>query len=235
MVVSVHIADVGARRGVGLLRRGRRAFEAPGLRYAEAAARIPLGGKGPPVPRPGKVAVIAAWDDDAAIDRFLGEHPLAEPLTSGWHVRLEPKRIVGAWPEMPELPTEDEKMDPEEPAMVLTLGRPKVPRLPQFIRTSRPAEALAVDHPAFVAGTALLRPPISFVATCTLWRSVREMRDYSLGRPHPQHLNAIKADRAESFHHHEAFVRFRPYAAHGRWDGREPLAEARSAAVPAGA
>ena len=235
MVASIHIADVGARLGVGLFRRGLRAFEAPGLRYAEAAARLPLGGSGPPAAHPGKVAVIAAWDDDAAIDRFFAEHPLARRLADGWHVRLEPKRIVGSWPEMPGLPAEEEKMDPDEPAVVLTLGRPRIRRLPPFIRTSRPAEMLAVAHPAFVAGTALVRPPVSFVATCTLWSSTSEMRDYALGRPHPQHLDAIKADRAEPFHHQEAFVRFRPYAAAGAWNGREPLSEARDAgsATPA--
>lgn len=230
VVVSVHIADVGARRGIGLFRRGRRAFDAPGLRYAEAAARIPLGGKGPPLASPGRIALISSWDDDAALDRFAAEHPLAQRLAGGWHVRLEPTRVYGDWPEMPELPAEEERMEPDEPAAVLTLGRPRVRRLIPFVRTSRPAEALAVEHPAFVAGTALLRPPIAFVATFTLWRTVSEMRDYALGRPHPQHLDAIKADRAEPFHHHEAFARFRPYRAHGSWDGREPLAEAAGAA-----
>lgn len=231
MVVSVHIADVGLRRGLGLFRRGRRAFAAPGLRYAEAAARVPLGGKGPPIAVPGKIAVIASWDDDAAIDRFLAEHPLAGRLAGGWHVRLQPKRIFGGWPEMPELPAEEERMDPDEPAVVLTLGRPRVPRLVKFVRTSRPAEALAVEHPAFVTGTALVRPPVSFVATFTLWRSTSQMRDYALGRPDARHLNAIKADRATPFHHHSAFARFRPYASHGSWDGRDPLAEAAAPAL----
>lgn len=223
MIVSVHIADVGLRRGLGLFRRGRRAFDAPGLRYAEAAARIPLGGTGPPLANPGKVALIASWDDDAALDRFLAGHPLAQRLADGWHVRLEPTRVYGAWPEMPELPAEEEHMAPDEPAAVLTLGRPRVRRLIPFVRTSRPAEALAVKHPAFVGGTALVRPPISFVATFTLWRSTAEMRDYALGRPDPAHLDAIKADRAEPFHHQEAFARFRPYAAEGEWDGLPAL------------
>jgi hypothetical protein len=235
MIVSVHIADVGVRRGLGLFRRGRRAFDAPGLRYAEAAARIPLGGTGPPVANPGKVALIASWDDDAALERFLAEHPLAGHLADGWHVRLEPTRVYGAWPEMPELPAEEERMDPDEPAAVLTLGRPRVRRLIPFVRTSRPAEALAVGHPAFVTGTALVRPPISFVATFTLWSSTSAMRDYALGRPDPAHLNAIKADRTEPFHHQEAFARFRPYAAQGTWGGLTALGDLGKAPVQSGA
>jgi hypothetical protein len=222
VIASVHIADLGARRAISLLRPGRRAPEAPGLRYAEAAGTVPLAGRAPPLP-PRGVALIASWDDDAALDRFLESHPLAGQLASGWHVRLEPRRIVGAWPEMPGLPAQEQPMDPDEPAAVLTLGRPRLLRFPRFVRTSRPAEKLAAAHPALVAGTAMARIP-GFVATFSLWRTVAQMRDYSLGRPDPSHLNAIKADRSKAFHHQEAFVRFRPYASHGTWKGRDPLA-----------
>lgn len=222
MVVSVHIADLGPRAAIGLLRRGRRPFSAPGLRYAEAAGRIPLGA-GLPVTVPGPVALVALWEDDAALDAFLAGHPLAKRLATGWHVRLAPKRVFGAWPEMPGLPAEEERMDPDEPAAVLTLGRPRLPRILRFARTSRPAEKLAVSSPALIAGTACARLP-SFVATFSLWRTTAEMRAYATGRPDRRHLHAIQADRAKPFHHQSAFVRFRPYAAVGEWDGREPLA-----------
>lgn len=223
MVVSVHLADLGVRRSVALLRPGRAAIEAPGLRYAEAAGTVPLAAQGPPIP-PRGVALIASWDDDASLDAFLASHPLAASLADGYLVRLEPTRIVGAWPEMPGLPAEERPMDPDEPAAVLTLGRPRLPRFLRFVRTSRPAEKLAVNHAAFVAGTALARLP-RFVATFSLWRTVPEMRDYALGRPDPSHVNAIREDRRKTFHHQEAFVRFRPYASQGEWKGRDPLAE----------
>lgn len=224
MIASVHIAEVGVRRSLSLLRPGRRALDAPGVRYAEWAGLVPLAATpaSPPFP-PRGVALIASWDDDAALDRFLDAHPVAQKLAGGWHARLEPRRIYGAWPEMPGLPAEEQPMDPDEPAGVLTLGRPRLLRLPRFLRTSRAAEKLAKDHPALVAGTALARMP-GFVATFSIWRSVGEMRDYALGRPDPSHLNAIKADRKKTFHHQEAFVRFRPYASSGTWNGRDPLA-----------
>lgn len=116
-------------------------------------------------------------------------------------------------------------MEPDEPAAVLTLGRPRLLRFPRFIRTSRAAEHLAVGHPGMVVGTAAARLP-RFVMTFSIWRTVSEMRDYALGRPDPRHLNAIKADRRKTFHHQEAFVRFRPYASSGSWRGRDPLAAA---------
>ncbi len=217
MIVSVHIAEGGVRRSLSLLRRGGSPLEAPGLRYSEAAGLVPLASKAPPLPPRGTL-LISSWDDDDALDRFLAEHPI-----DGYHVRMRPTRIVGAWPEMPGLPAEEEPMDPSEPAAVLTLGRPRLLRLPRFVRTSRGAERLAVEHPALVKGTAAARLP-RFVATFSVWRSVGEMRDYSLGRPDARHLDAIKANRVTPFHHQDAFVRFRSYASTGTWGGSNPLA-----------
>ena len=217
MIVSVHIAEQGVRRSLGLLRRGRRPLDAPGLRYSEAAGLVPLAAKAPPLPPRGTI-LISSWDDDDALDRFLAANPI-----DGYHVRMRPTRIVGAWPDMPGLPTQEEPMDGHEPAAVLTLGRPRLLRFPPFARTSRPAEKLARDHPGLAKGTAAARLP-RFVATFSIWRTVSEMRDYALGRPDPAHLNAIKRDRANTFHHQEAFVRFRPYASSGSWGGSDPLA-----------
>jgi hypothetical protein len=217
VIVSVHIAEGGVRRSLSLLRKGRSPLAAPGLRYSEAAGLVPLASTAPPLPPRGTL-LISSWDDDDALDRFLAAHPI-----DGYHVRMKPTRIVGAWPEMPGLPAEEEPMDPNEPAAVLTLGRPRLLRLPRFVRASRGAERLAVEHPALVKGTAAARLP-RFVATFSVWRSVGEMRDYSLGRPDARHLDAIKANRVTPFHHQDAFVRFRPYASSGTWGGGDPLA-----------
>jgi hypothetical protein len=217
VIVSVHIAEQGVRRSLGMLRKGRSPLDAPGLRYAEAAGLVPLAAKVPPLPPRGTI-LISSWDDDDALDRFLAANPI-----DGYHVRMRPTRIVGAWPDMPGLPAEEEPMGGDEPAAVLTLGRPRLLRFPPFVRTSRPAEKLARDHPGLVRGTAAARLP-RFVTTFSIWRTVSEMRDYALGRPDPSHLNAIKKDRANTFHHQEAFVRFRPYASSGAWGGSDPLA-----------
>jgi hypothetical protein len=217
VIVSVHIAERGVRRSLGLLRKGRRPLEAPGLRYSEAAGLVPLAGRAPPLPPRGTI-LISSWDDDDALDRFLAANPI-----DGYHVRMRPTRVVGAWPDMPGLPAHEEPMDADEPAAVLTLGRPRLLRFPPFVRTSRPAEKLARHHAGLVKGTAAARLP-RFVMTFSIWRTVAEMRDYALGRPDPAHVNAIGKDRANSFHHQEAFVRFRPYASSGSWGGGDPLA-----------
>jgi len=49
------------------------------------------------------------------------------------------------------------------------------------------------------------------------------MHEYAFGRA-GSHQAAVRVDRANPFHRESAFVRFRPYASRGTWDGRDPLA-----------
>jgi hypothetical protein len=222
LIVSVHLIEVGWRRVPGLLRNRPKLEDVSGLTYAESVLSMPLRAGALPRPGPGRAGLIAAWDDDRALDAFLADHPLAKRLAEGWHVRLEPLRVFGSWTGMPGLPKRALPVKDEEPVAVLTLGRPRIGRLVPFLRSSAPAERGALGSPAVLASTALARPP-HFVSTFSLWRSAAGMRDYAHGGD-GAHQAAVKADRARPFHHESAFVRFRPYASAGKWDGRDPLA-----------
>ncbi len=223
MIVSVHLADVGWRTAPRVLRRKPRRGEVAGLLYAETTARAPLGASLLPTPQPGKVGLIAAWEDDAALDEFSASHPLAETLAGGWQVRLEPLHVYGAWPGLPGLPTEEIPVGDDEPVAVLTIGQLRLRRVRPFLRASARAEGEAVADPEILASTGLARPP-RMVATFSIWRNVEGMREYARGRRDGAHPAATAAHRAKSFHHESAFIRFRPYAAKGTWDGRNPLA-----------
>ncbi|HEY2334848.1 MAG TPA: hypothetical protein VGH58_07580 [Solirubrobacterales bacterium] len=223
MVLSVHLADVGGRAAPGVLRHTPRPSEVPGLRYAETTGAGRLGGSLLPSPQPGRVGLIAAWDDDEALDRFSAEHPLAKQFGGGWQVRLEPLHVYGAWSGLPGLPEREIPVDEGQPVAVLTIGRLRLRRVRPFLRASARAEAEAVADPAMLAGTGLARPP-RLVATFSIWRNVAAMREYARGRADGAHPAATGEHRAKSFHHESAFIRFRPYASTGRWDGRDPLA-----------
>src|SRR5437868_714001 len=110
--LSVHIADVGPRAAPRILLSRPRT---PGLRYAATTVAAPLGPRLLPTPQPGRVGLIAAWDDDAAIDAFLEGDPLARRLAGGWHARLEPLRASGAWRALPELSAPERPVDDDEP------------------------------------------------------------------------------------------------------------------------
>jgi hypothetical protein len=64
-----------------------------------------------------------------------------------------------------------------------------------------------------------------------LWRTTSAMRAYARGERDRAHLAAVQAHAARPFHHASAFVRFRPYAAVGKWDGVNPLAVTPSEAL----
>jgi hypothetical protein len=233
VIASVHIADVGTPAALRLLRAGLEPGRPRGLRYAQVTAAVPLSGRLLPRPKPGRVGLIAAWDEDSALDDFLTEHPFAAKLAHGWHVRLRPTHLFGAWPQLPELAAEEASMDDAEPAAVLTLGRLRLTQTARFLRASAAAEDLALREPALLATTGLARPP-ALVATFSLWRSTGAMRAYARGVHDPAHRAAVQAHAARPFHHESAFVRFRPYGAEGSWDGCNPLAASERGALAVG-
>jgi len=218
----MHIADVRPRAAVEVLSRPPRPARVPGLTYVETLTTAALGEPLLPPRRLGQVGMIAAWENDAAIDRFSQSHPIAARFAAGWEVRLQPLRVFGAWAGLPELPARALPVDEDEPVGILTLGRLRLLRTAAFRHSAAPAEAAAIDSPALLAGTGLARPP-RLVATFSVWRSAAVMREYATGTG-GAHRAAMQADRTQPFHHESAFVRFRPYASRGSWDGRDPLA-----------
>lgn len=226
MIASIHVSDVGFRSVVRELRRTPDPASTPGLRYAVKVISAPLGGGLFAPPDPGRVGMIAFWDDDAALSRYLGDDP-----ATGWHVRLDPVQIHGyhatrgsegadTWPGWPGLPSET-RPDPGGPSVVLTLARTRVSQTPRFLRASAWAAKPLASAPGFVWGSALARPPI--VATCSLWESAASLEAYAYGRQEDGHRRAMDADRTKAFHHEGVFIRFHPYHSAGHLEGRNPL------------
>jgi hypothetical protein len=220
MIVSVHIAQTGPLGVPRALRRRPDPAETPGLLYAEPTLTAPMSSSARPSANLRTAALISAWEDDDSLDRFL-ERPESAPFSDGWHVRMEPLRVSGSWPQMPGLPTSEKPVDRDEPVAVLTLGWLRLNRLVPFLRAANRAEADAVEEPDMLASLGLARPP-HFVSTFSLWRSAAAMRDYAY-RQRGAHRAAVATDRERAFHHRSAFIRFRPYLSQGTWEGRDPL------------
>jgi len=220
MRVSVHIADVGARSLVRVMRGQPRPGEFEGLRSIDVAVAAPLRASSLPSPQPGRVAMLAFWDDDAAIDRFESSHPVASMLADGWSVRLEALRRWGSWPGLDESVPTDRATPHDGTAVVVTLARTRMSQLPRFLRTSEKAERAAVESPGLLWGTALARPP--YFATVSVWDGTRSLSTYAYGRRDPRHAEAIEVDQGKPFHHLSAFIRFRPYRSTGLLGGKNP-------------
>jgi hypothetical protein len=231
MIASVHLAELGVRGALLAQRKRPRPGAVAGLLYAELTVTAALSPRLLPAPNPGRVGLIAAWEDDSALDEFLANDPLARQMAGGWHVRLVPLRTYGEWSALPGLPREELPSPEDEPVAVLTIGRLRLSRVFSFLSSSAAAESQALSEPALLAGTALARPP-HLVATFSLWRSAHEMRAYAMGRSGGGHVGALQRHHAKPFHHESAFIRMRPYASQGNWDGRDPLANIPVTASP---
>ena len=215
----MHFADLSPLHAVRL--RAPKPTDVPGLRSAHAATAARLTKSPLPALQPGRVGLVAFWDDDASLDAFLAGHPTAAAMADGWRVRLEPLRAHGSWPGLDADVPKARRTDYDGPSAVMTLARTRWSRLPSFMRANAPAEAAVVDAPGKTWATAMARPP--FFATFSLWESPAALQQYAYGNAPPGHNNAIVVDRAKPFHHQSAFIRFRPYDAHGRLSGKNPL------------
>lgn len=160
------------------------------------------------------------------LDRFLQTHPLGVALATGWHVRMEFLRRYGALACLPDLPAKAGVWDRGEPVVAVTLARLKLPQLPRFLKWGKPVERLVVSHAGATIALAAMRPPRHF-STFSIWRSVEEMTAMVHGHsdvPNKEvHAAAMREQARHDFHHESAFMRFRPLAEHGRWQGRERL------------
>lgn len=221
MIASVHICAPGAASAL-------RAFGAPpdpkaidGLAYAETLMTAPLGASLLPKPSLSEVGLLASWQDDEHLDRFLDDRSLAGPFADGWHVRMRPTRVAGAWKAIPGLPQTPIDVEPDEPVAVLTLGRLRKLRLIPFLRASARAEAALSGRPGLLAATGFAHPP-HIVSTFSLWRSAAEMLKYAQ-EASGAHVAAIRHDRERPFHHESAFIRMRPYRSAGTWGTIDPL------------
>ena len=228
MLHSFHLAELAPLTTARALARPPKPGSMPGLCHVECLAMMRLGSPSlsPERMQLRRLAVFAAWADDAALDRFLTDHQLGQELARGWHVRLEFLRRYGEIAALAPLPKQAGRWDPDEPIVAVTLARLKLPELPRFLRWGQPVERLVAGHPAAVFSTAALRPPRTF-STFSIWRTVREMTEMVHGRSDvPEadtHAVAMVEQRRKDFHHESAFMRFRPLSEHGTWQGRRML------------
>ena len=221
MIASVHVSDLSLSTALSA-RRTRFHRAVSGLRHANLGFAASLSPAVLPRPSLRRLVMVAIWDDDAALDRYLETDRLAATFQHGWRVRLEPLRASGSWPGLDRTIPNSRETHHEGPVAVLTLGRLRARRAVDFFRTSARAEAQILESPGLIWATGMGLPP--FVGTCSLWRDSDSLMSYAYRTTDSHHRAAIANNRRDPFHHISAFVRFRPYASVGALHGKNPLA-----------
>lgn len=178
-----------------------------------------------------RLAMFAAWENEAAIDAFLAHTPLGRTLAKGWHVRLQFLRRWGHVAAFDGLPGVAGETDLDAPVVAVTIARLKMLQVPRFIRWGLPVERLVRDHPGTTLALAATRP-LGTIATFTIWKSAREMTDMVQGRSaidSPQrHAAAMAERRRKDFHTEFTTLRFTSISEHGTWEGRSSIVSAES-------
>jgi hypothetical protein len=96
MLFSTHISDTGPLKA--LRRKTPDPSEVSGLRSARTAICAPFTAGILPKPQLGREALLACWEDEDSLDRFLTDHPTGRVFADGLEVRMELFRAVGVWP-----------------------------------------------------------------------------------------------------------------------------------------
>jgi len=222
---TFHLAKPGVITTLGALLRPPTSRAVPGLLHAECMMPMALGSSLLSRGRwqLGRLAMFAAWEDEAAIDGFLADAPLGRALSDGWHVRLSFLRRWGHIAALDGLPVEAEKTDLDAPVVAVTVARMRMLQVPRFLRWGKPVERLVRDHPGTTLALAAIRPPRT-ISTFTIWRSAREMIAMVHGRGDGEapdrHATAMVERRRKDFHVEFTTLRYTCIGEHGEWDGR---------------
>lgn len=233
-VFTFHLVEMPVTATVPLLRRPPRPDQVAGLRYAECLSLMRLGAPtiSPDRLQLRRLAMFARWDDETAIDEFLAGS--GARFAAGWHVRMTFLRRWSTLAALPDLPQQADASDDDEPVVVVTLARMRLPEVPRFLTWGKPVERLVRDHPEATLALAAMRPPRS-ISTFSIWHSVRAMTDMVHGRgaaagviEPARHADAMAERRRRDFHREFATYRFRPLSEHGSWDGRTGYVPRRS-------
>lgn len=188
---------------------------------------------------PRRWALFAVWEDDAALDHFLAESPIAarwaQVAEEAYSVRLAPSRWHGAWGGTDPLAGPPAGREgggvPDAggrpggaPIAILTRAAIRPRRLVAFHRAvPGPGRELASAE-GLLAAVAVGELPVLRQATFSLWCDLDAATAYAYRAA--AHREVVRRTRAEGWYSEELFARFVPYGARGAWDGRDPLAHA---------
>ncbi|MBK9179728.1 MAG: spheroidene monooxygenase [Acidimicrobiales bacterium] len=177
-------------------------------------------------------ALLAAWDSEDALDGFLAGSPVAARWADHgretWTVRLRTISAHGTWSgRRPFAPAPAPAPAPASgsgsgPVAVLTRATVRPRHWRAFRAAVAPVDARLGAQPGRLASVGIGEWPVGLQATFSLWAGAADVRAFAYADP--LHRDVIRRTRTEGWYRSELFARFRPLAANGTWDGRDPLA-----------
>jgi hypothetical protein len=171
--------------------------------------------------------LVATWDDEAALDRFLADSPVAERwrehAAETWTMRMVPVKSAGAWGGSNPFPAQ-EPPPGDGPYAVITRATLRARRTRRFYGAVPPIDLDLARADGLLASIGFGESPVGRQGTLSLWSSLDAMRSFAYGTA--AHREAMRRRAEEDWYAEELFARFRPLATEGTLDGADPLAGA---------
>jgi hypothetical protein len=174
---------------------------------------------------PGRTALFAAWEGDAALDRFLERSPIArrwQDAAEAYTVRLRGLGGHGTWRGFDVVNRVAAGADDGGPVAFVTRATVRARRWRPFIAAGHRVSTEVASAPGLLAVAGIGEAPLGRQATFSLWTSAAAATTFAYTSSH--HLEAVRRTRAEGWYGEELFAHFQPYRSQGSWDGRDPLA-----------
>jgi hypothetical protein len=174
-------------------------------------------------------AMFAVWQDEAALERFLAESPIAaEQRSNGqenWTVRLRYTGGHGQWGGRdPFEGMTAHALAPGQRVAVLTRASIRPRRLACFYRAVPAVDQALAGADGCLRAVGAGEWPAARQATFSLWRDTDAVRGFAYAAG--THAAVIVRTREEGWFGEECFARFAPYGSAGSWDGADPLSTA---------
>jgi len=235
MLFSAHLVDTSPVKA--LLRKTPKPATTPGLKSARNGICAPFSDRSLPAPQLSREAMIACWEDEAALDRFLAQDPTGQAFASGWCARLELVRALGVFPGL----TDDmvqaagsKFRDMTGPSVAFTMGTAYAKTAVPFYRVNKGLERQFLKTPSGLWGTGMTNLAQRFVATISIWESLDAASDYMRTGAHgaavKAHWDPAKDPTGHTFVTGGGFLSFRPLSVSGSVSGKNPLPESLLAA-----
>lgn len=170
--------------------------------------------------------LVAAWEDETALDAFLATSPVVERwhehASEVWTVRMVPVKSNGKWGGANPFPAQPAPAG-DGPYAVITRAtlRPHMTR--RFYGAVPPIDLDLARNQGLMASVGFGESPLGRQGTLTLWRSLDELTAFAYGTA--AHREAMRRRQDEAWYSEELFARFRPIRSDGTWDGADPLAD----------
>ena len=174
---------------------------------------------------PGRTALFAAWEGDAALDRFLDHSPIAQrwgEAAEAYTVRLRVLGGHGTWRGFDVVDRVAAGVDDGGPVAFVTRATVRARRWRPFLAAGHRVSGEVAAAPGLLAVAGIGEAPLGRQATFSLWTSAAAAMTFASTSPH--HREAVRRTRAEGWYGEELFAHFQPYRSQGTWDGRDPLA-----------